>query len=781
MSANFILFGCICVSRIIILANAGDASLPVGQSPAIVYTPNQKGKDTFLIYISAQGLQSEHCSNVGDQYPQCDTKTLKCDTKLYSSAVYAVNYTHDYFSECGKHVSSESMSKNNRNRGGSSWMECRYYMVIGYGSLTAKTQSSSVSLLICYDDDCDTMDDILIDTNEFDSTLTYTFGYSISLTTYYNKLNNQRYPMFTYSKFDSDTTKKYILNVIICLDSFCNTWIGKSEQQFASHPPYVILGPYLGQSASMSPAKGVVSIQETWTKNNKDNGNDNMVSIMFSKLVNITNATASINLKNVYVLMIATCQIDTQSGSSLSCIKYGGKALNTTMIFKDILYKKSTIQQQTLKTNVISMQQYYPSQNEEYVPLFATVYTIQGSEETNELWILYCFNPFCNSNNRTFYKLHEVKLIDYPQLALPTISPYFPKILFFENQTHVMFMECEYDTPPTAQWNCTILSYNHIIQPIHSNQDYETSAMQISASINPKNPSLCSIIFSQVSDSGGGGGVFNGSYYITCSSASCAINYSLFLSDSNSLSTEQFSASFQMQVFVIFVSLITIFTVVGIYSIYRFISPQNFISANVRNAYLAKVSLDSSKIRPLSYWFFFANLICSAMCIVPWFAYFDYSAIDYSLYSLMIIPPFIPIILTLSLVLILHICPLETKNNYFMNLLIIISILYYCSCILLSYSFSFVWTLKTMNCETADLSGLKIVILTGQIATILAVEYLLFWNIKSFQALRLASPERGYNYKNNRLHNSLVNDNNNNHYFDHDILNNANNSSLLDE
>eukprot|EP01084_Bolivina_argentea_P134520 237268_1 len=182
-------------------------------------------------------------------------------------------------------------------------------------------------------------------------------------------------------------------------------------------------------------------------------------------------------------------------------------------------------------------------------------------------------------------------------------------------------------------------------------------------------------------------------------------------------------------------SFITIF---GIFSIYKFISPSTFISKNIRNAYLTKVSLDATRIRPLSYWFFFINLICSAMCIIPWFAYFDYQ--NTHLYSLMIIPPFIPVILTLFELLILHTSLiLYTSLIKYFNFYI--SILYYLSIILLSYSFSFVWNLQSTNCQTSDLSGLKMVILVGHIATCCVVLYLLFWNIKCFQALKLASPE----------------------------------------
>lgn len=760
---------------VLIKMGLSDTSVPVGQNPSIVYDPKQNG-NTFLIYNSAQGLQSMYCED-----SRCDKnipQTLKCDAKLYASALLAIPMDENGHGPCNKTITtSSSSSHNNGDNAGqeTKTVYCTYYMVIGYGSLTSSKSSgtSSVSFIICYDSFCslDTMDEIVIDTAFNDEP--YSFGYSISLTRWVELSSGKRYPMFTYSKY-STILNKYILNVIICLNVICSKWIGKNYESFASNPPYVILGPDT-QSISSSVGKGIISIQETW-----EQAVTNWVTIMFSKLVNITNKTAGVSKINVFVLVTATCSLNTGK-YGLECNSFIGKELNSTIVFgKDDITIRA---KQILKTNFVSMKQYEPASTTTGVPLFITTYIIDDNTAnnkatpTNELWLLYCFDIFCTkSSNRTFYSVRNVKLIDYPQLALPTTSDQasdMPHIIYFENSTSLAVMTCDYKeyTP----WNCTNLDYNLVTLAIYNETNFESASMQISVVINPLYSYESVILFSQVMNKdGSGAGIFNGTIYIQCGNTYCQnYNGGVLIQGSNSINTDKFQTNFDIQVFVILSWILTFITIFGIFSIYKFISPSNFISKNVRNAYLTKVSLDSS-IRSLSYWFFFANLICSAMCIIPWFAYFDY---DYKLYSLMIVPPFIPIILTLFLVLILHICPLQTKNKCFINFLIIISFLYYLSTILLSYSFSYVWNLKSKNCQTSDLSGLKIVILTGHIATCIVIQYLLFWNIKCFQALKIASPESRNNKlvnNNNNIHHDLdVNINNNNNNTHHKIIPNS--------
>lgn len=258
--------------------------------------------------------------------------------------------------------------------------------------------------------------------------------------------------------------------------------------------------------------------------------------------------------------------------------------------------------------------------------------------------------------------------------------------------------------------------------------------MQIDVAINPTQSSESVLIFSQVMDKGGGGGIFNGSIFINCQTVNCAQNYGLKSVD-DSMNTDVFTTSFDATIFILMAWILSIVALLGISLIFRFISPMQFIAKYVRNAYLAKVSLDETRIKSKVYWFFFVNLICSAMCIIPWFAYFD---LDFKSYALMIIPPFVPIVLTLCLVLIFHTCPL---TNYLSPILCILSLCYWLSLIFLSYSFSFVWTLQSESCQTSDLSGLKMVILSGHFATCLVIFYLLFWNVRCVQALKLASPQ----------------------------------------
>ena len=449
---------------------------------------------------------------------------------------------------------------------------------------------------------------------------------------------------------------------------------------------------------------------------------------MFAKNVNITNTSN----KNVYVLSLGTCAL---SSSDLvpQCIDFkDGKELYSRIVFNE---STEIAQNQILKTNTVSMIQYEPSsEGIADVPLFITTYIINSAAHNDQLWLLYCFDIFCNSQRKTFYKVRDVATIDYPQIILPTTQneeTYLPKLVFFENSTSLMVMSCNYGQ---TEWNCTDKDYNHPTLAIVHNDNFETASMQIDVAINPTISSESVLIFSQVMDKGGGGGIFNGSIFVNCQTVNCKQNYGLKIVD-DSVNSDIFSTYFDFSIFVIMACTVSLVALIGVMSIYRFISPMQFIAKYVRNAYLAKVSLDSTRIKPKVYWFFFANLICSAMCIIPWFAYFDY---DFSSYAIMIIPPFVPIVLTLWMVLMFHTCPL---TNGLSPILVIISVFYWLALIFLSYSFSFVWTLESQSCQTSDLSGLKMVILSGHIATCLVIFYLLFWNIRCFQALKLASPQ----------------------------------------
>ena len=465
--------------------------------------------------------------------------------------------------------------------------------------------------------------------------------------------------------------------------------------------------------------KGKASIQEI-----VDHTLDRYIAVMFCKNVNMTDSKTNKTTKDVSALTIGTCALTTSGCSMLS-----GKELNSTIIFQNNTLMK-------LHLNSISMTYYALAQSQANVPLFVTTFiTLNSNNNANELWILYCFTLFCQSKNKLYYKIRSSSnQLSYPVIAIDSDTR--PSIVYFENSTSLMYISCQ---DSSYKWNCTLPS-NVIITRLKNNTNYVTSSMQISFSTSPSTLNAV-ILFSMVVNPG----IFNGSFLISCSSATCYFHQgSLIDNDSN---TDKFSTSFDITVFVINSWIISFIIIIGIFAMYKFIPATNFISKNIRNAYLTKVSLDPSRIRPLTYWFFFAILICSAMCIVPWFAYFDY---DMKTYSFMILPAFFPVIITLLLVLILHICRLQQN---LCKILIIISILYWLSTLALSYSFSLVWKLKSDNCQISDLSGLKIVILVGHISTVCVVIYLLFWCIKCFQALKLASPEKLRNIYSDRANN----------------------------
>ena len=212
------------------LSLSSDTSTPVGQMPSIVYAAREGSSTTnsFLIYNSAQGLESIHCYD--DLCDKQTRQTLKCDTKIYSSSMIALTNSPSQ-QGCSKYF--DDISKK---------LYCWYYIVIGYGSLTESSSSSvsSVSFITCYGENCDRnyMNEIVIDTS-FDDNSLYPFGYATSISTYFN--GYVRYPMFTYSKYDHKLNK-YVLNTIICLSFECDKWIGKEQPGYVSTPPYVILG-----------------------------------------------------------------------------------------------------------------------------------------------------------------------------------------------------------------------------------------------------------------------------------------------------------------------------------------------------------------------------------------------------------------------------------------------------------------------------------------------------------------------------------------------------------
>lgn len=406
-----------------------------------------------------------------------------------------------------------------------------------------------------------------------------------------------------------------------------------------------------------------------------------------------------------------------------------------------------------LKANSVSMLQYVPAKSstseQDDVPLFFASYIAPNAKDTalNDLWLLYCFDVFCTKSNRITYSVRTAGNIDYPQLSLAKILPsdssgssqtrYSPKVFWFENGTSLMALSCNDTSSP---WNCTKSSRYTQTQQILVDENYEGTSMQISVSQNPENhetawedSSKFVVLFSQVMSTESGAGIFNGSTYINSYSYDGSSYHDMLLATSSG--SDQFSIAFDVTIFVAISWSSLLLTICGILVIYKLVTPAPFISKMVRNAYLLRVALDSSRIRPLSYWFFFANLICSAMCCIPWFTYFDY---DYIITTSMILPPVVPVLLTLGFVLFLHFSSLQPQIA---PILLVISFLYWLSTIFLSYSFAFVWNLKAENCETSDLSGLKVVILVGHLATFCVIEYLLLWSIRCYQALKLASPE----------------------------------------
>ena len=424
-------------------------------NPSIVYAP--QSLNPFLIYTGENGLQSMYCYDVKCQLNA--NQTLIRNVSIFSTSLLSID-VHSSTQNCSKVINHKLYY-------------CSYYMLVSYG--TASKSKNMLVFLICYDNVCDiqNIDDIIIDSSTETS---YLFGYSTSLTTYFHQAYGQILPMFTYSKYDT-TQKQYILNVIICLDMFCNTYYGKESD----NPPYVALG------TDADAAKYEVSIQETWYY-----GSGNYLSLMYTK---------------AYGVNIAVCGLNSTANGVSSCDHMVG----------DELESKSILNNQYLSKNYVSMVEYLPSKEEKNTPIMIATYTVNNTQNNDdELWILYCFNLFCDSQYRLSYKLWSATKITYPIIDV-RYAYYFPYIAFFQDSKDLVFMNCEYAVNP---WNCTQLLYNHpttVIYEYLSNLD--TDKMQISVVANLIAPQQSLMLSSIVqSDS------YLGLEFVNCETADCNIN-----------------------------------------------------------------------------------------------------------------------------------------------------------------------------------------------------------------------------------------------------------------
>eukprot|EP01084_Bolivina_argentea_P113367 202058_1 len=441
---------------------SNSASPHIGQNPSIVYAPFTS--NPFIILNGVQGLQSIYCEDY-----KCDhqyTQSLKQSVSLFSSSLLPINYKSTP-QNCSKHINNKLYY-------------CSYYMVIGYGYTNKKSTLNTLSFIICYDIQCNInhMNEIIIDSSTDNI---HSFGYSTSLTTYYNHQNKQLYPMFTYSKYNNKL-KQYILNIIICQDFFCNSWIGKQQ-----YPPYLTLGFNPNNNAI---AQGKISIQETWYEK------ENYLSIMFGKNIN------SSNENNIIELRIASCSLSTSNSYTNICNNLIDKELESKSIFKNKI----------LSRNDISMIEYPLSRSKSDVPIMIGSYIINNGK-INELWMVYCFNIFCNSQNMLSYKVFGSQQINYPVIGVH-YQYYNPSIVFFTNSYNLNIMSCEYQPSP---WNCTIYDYNHPTYTVYQSNKLQTSSMQISISLNPYSFQQSLLIFSMVEQTN----IFNGSDYVNCQTSVC--------------------------------------------------------------------------------------------------------------------------------------------------------------------------------------------------------------------------------------------------------------------
>eukprot|EP01083_Nonionella_stella_P269806 913162_1 len=283
------------------------------------------------------------------------------------------------------------------------------------------------------------------------------------------------------------------------------------ETSFNSLPPYARLGIKPGDN---SVGKGVISIQETWSSET------NFLTLMFTSNINISH-NGTIIEKNVYVLTIGTCGLSSSEVVS-GCFDLSGKELNSTIMYN--IYGTSG----TLKTNAISMVQYYPSsQGQSGLPLFITTYMRMMNNGYYIVLIYFAIQKIKHIIIRT------VKNIDYPQIIISSLesNSYLPTIVFFENSSGLMVMSCNY---APAEWNCTSLDYDHQTHAILNNSEFETASMQIAIKSSPDIYGESMIIFSEVRDeSGSGGGIFNGSVIIGCKSITCEFHNGFIYLQSN--------------------------------------------------------------------------------------------------------------------------------------------------------------------------------------------------------------------------------------------------------
>ncbi len=318
---------------------------------------------------------------------------------------------------------------------------------------------------------------------------------------------------------------------------------------------------------------------------------------------------------------------------------------------------------------------------------YAIAYT---DSSQNDLFLLFCFDVHCREGTRFNTTLSTSKgTISYPQVSVDYENR--PIIAFFKNSTSLIVIHCDY-------WKCTSGNYREVT--VSKNNEYITNSMQLS--LQPYGDSQV-VAYSIVTNNISSG--YAGLGYVYCPAFDCAISQSSVLDENDSPS--KFTAHFSWLVFIISVSVIVYACIFAVFLMCKYVDPSAFISTYIRNAYLQQVSLDH-RIRPMSYWIFFATLICTAMCVVPWFAYFNFNI---SLYEKMILPPFAPVLLSLIFVIILH----QNTNSYLRLSLAMMSLAYFAACIGLCYSFTCVWNLSSDNCQVADLSGLRIVIIVKRL------------------------------------------------------------------
>ena len=507
------------------------------------------------------------------------------------------------------------------------WNTSIHYIGV-YSARSAESASYSINYIVCFDQYCD---------SNYSNEITHSediTGYTTAIS-YYNSSHNSILPMFAYTVFNA-ATKAFEINLIFCGNILCQYYIGKNSY---SKSPLPVLNLYNQTDTDdiTGPviAKGQIGLARIpWKQTNSKSGPVSGIMVTYTKYWRIP-----VNNDTVYFPYL-TISVGNITGGRFQWINH--TRFNQMSNYPISLKMVPSVQANPTNPHPIAYAIAYSNGTSLFikncvVPPINYGYNICTQPQDSNVTI-------SNVNGTTFQSISNV------QLGISIDGSH--AIAFIANSSYIFILKCK-------DKNCT----NSDLLTIQNNSEFTTSSMQLSLTMLSTEPFETALMYSitTINES------YSGLGYYYCGYPNCYYNTANHTIDVES-NFSDLNKNFELTPFIITLSSHTLITLIWIYIIFYKINPKDFISRNIQNAFLNTVTLDVRILRPNSYWIFWCEIVCSSICVVPWFAYFQRS----KGYIIMILPPFVPILISLIYVIGLYFCMKQMKY-----ILIILPFFYY--------------------------------------------------------------------------------------------------------